>query len=126
MPNKEEVNILFIDDNHLSLPIISILKNIGWKNTTSVVDVTDLEDDKVKKADIMFVDINGVGSTFEYEGLGLSSALKKRYPEKKIVIYSAYEPDDIFYKVRSEVDGHLSKNADPYEFTSLIEHLLYT
>ncbi|GGG98785.1 transcriptional regulator [Polaribacter pacificus] len=122
--DKSNLRILFIDDQHTKFKMVSILKKSGWKNTNSVKDITDLDDYKAKEADIIFVDINGVGKTlFKDEGLGLASALKKKYPKKKIVIYSAETKGDRFHKALREVDDCLSKNAEPYQFINLIETL---
>jgi DNA-binding NarL/FixJ family response regulator len=75
-------------------------------------------------SDIIFVDINGVGLTlFEDQGLGLASALKLKYPKKKIIIYSAETSGDRFHKALRQVDDCLSKNAEPYQFINLVENL---
>lgn len=122
--DKSNLRILFVDDQHTKFKMVSILKKSGWKNTHSVKDITDLDDFKAKEADIIFVDINGVGKTlFKDEGLGLASTLKKKYPEKKIVIYSSETKGDRFHKALREVDDCLSKNAEPYQFINLIETL---
>jgi len=119
---KRRTKILFIDDNHTEYKMVSILKKSGWINTKSVKDVIDLDDLKVQEADIIFVDINGVGTTmFEEQGLGLASALKRKYDNKKIVLYSAETTGDRFHKALREVDDCLSKNAEPYQFINLIE-----
>ncbi|MBG6110242.1 hypothetical protein H4V97_002472 [Flavobacterium sp. CG_23.5] len=119
---KGKTKILFIDDNHTEYKMVSILKKSGWINTKSVKDVIDLDDPKVNEADIIFVDINGVGTTmFQDQGLGLASALKKKYESKKIILYSAEITGDRFHRALREVDGCLSKNAEPYQFINLIE-----
>jgi hypothetical protein len=119
---KGKTKILFIDDNHTEYKMVSILKKSGWINTKSVKDVIDLDDPKVNEADIIFVDINGVGTTmFQDQGLGLASALKKKYDSKKIILYSAEITGDRFHRALREVDGCLSKNAEPYQFINLIE-----
>jgi PleD family two-component response regulator len=121
---KNSIRILFVDDEHTKFKMVSILKKTGFRNTKSVKDIIDLDDPKAKEADIIFVDINGVGKTlFEDQGLGLASALKKRYPEKKIIIYSAETKGDRFHKALKEVDDSLSKDAEPYQFINLIESL---
>ena len=121
---KVTIRILFIDDQHTKFKMVSILKKAGWKNTKSIKDITDLDDFKAQEADIIFVDINGVGKTlFEDEGLGLASALKKKYPQKKIVLYSAETKGNRFHKALREVDDCLSKDAEPYQFMNLIETL---
>ncbi|MGB4772785.1 MAG: hypothetical protein WBP58_15075 [Chitinophagaceae bacterium] len=122
---KEATRILFIDDNHLEYKNVSILKKAGWIGTRSVKDITDLDSSYVTEADIIFVDINGVGlKLFEDQGLGLASALKKKYPSKKIVIYSAETTGDRFHQALREVDYCLPKNADAYQFINLIENLM--
>ena len=119
---KSQTRILFIDDNHTDFKMVSILKRAGWGNTKSVKDITDLDDPKVLESEIVFVDINGVGTTmFQDQGLGLASALKKKYCQKKIVLYSAETTGDRFHRALREVDDCLSKNAEPYQFINLIE-----
>lgn len=121
---KDKTRILFIDDNHTEYKMVSILKKSGWTNTKSVKDVINLNDTKVVESDIIFVDINGVGTTmFEDQGLGLAAALKKKYPKKGIVLYSAETVGDRFHKALREVDDCLPKNAEPYQFIDLIENL---
>lgn len=121
---KDKTRILFIDDNHTDYKMVSILKKSGWTNTKSVKDVINLNDTKVVESDIIFVDINGVGTTmFEDQGLGLAAALKKKYPQKGIVLYSAETVGDRFHKALREVDDCLPKNAEPYQFIDLIENL---
>lgn len=122
---KATTRILFVDDNHSEYKIVSILKKAGWIKTKSVRDITDLDSTSVNEADIIFVDINGVGlELFEDQGLGLASALKKKYPSKKIVIYSAETTGDRFHQALREVDHCLPKNADAYQFINLIENLI--
>lgn len=122
---KSRTNILFIDDEHTKFRVVSILKSAGWINTDSIEDVTDVDDKHIIWADIIFVDINGVGTTlFQDQGLGLASSLKKRYPDKKIILYSAESSGDLFNKAIREVDGCLPKNAEPYQFINLVEELV--
>jgi hypothetical protein len=121
---KAEVRILFIDDNYTEYKMVSILKKSGWSSTRGIKDVTDLDTFSVREAEIIFVDINGVGkSMFADQGLGLALALKQRYPTKKIVIYSAETTGDRFHRALREVDECLPKNAEPYQFIDLVERL---
>ncbi|MBS1682700.1 MAG: response regulator [Bacteroidetes bacterium] len=122
---KNQTRILFVDDKHTDFKMVSILKKSGWINTKSIKDVTDLNDPKVIEAEIIFVDINGVGTTlFQDQGLGLASALKKKYRGKKIVIYSSETTGDRFHKALREVDDCLHKEAEPYQFINLIESFI--
>jgi hypothetical protein len=119
---KYLTRILFIDDD-TKFEVVHILKTAGWVNTKRKKDIIDLDELEAKEADIIFVDINGVGNKLfpTDNGLGLAYALKQKYPNKKIVIYSAEQNGDRFHKAWNAVDARLSKNADPYEFINLIE-----
>ncbi|GAA0871048.1 response regulator [Gangjinia marincola] len=119
---KNDCHILFIDDQHNDFKMVSILKKAGWNNTKAIKDLTDLDDHKAVEASIIFVDINGVGTNmFEDQGLGLAAALKDKYPQKTIILYSAEPTGNRFNKKLRKVDESLPKNAEPYEFISLIE-----
>ncbi len=118
---KSICRILFIDDGEFDVP--DILSNSGWKNTKKLPDVESLDSLDVRDADIIFVDIAGVGRILRFsdEGLGLISALKKKYPHKKIVVYSAQRRGNRFHEGLSDADARLPKNADPFQFESLVE-----
>lgn len=122
---RAQTNILFIDDDK-KFKIVSIIKSSGWKNTTFFPnpDVKDINDERIRKAHIIFVDILGVAKTlYEDEGLGLAADLKKKYPEKKIVIYSAEPAHQSFHEAWKITDDRIQKNAQPAEFISCIETL---
>lgn len=122
--SKDDVQILFIDDQEFKT--VENLITAGWQNTKTIKDVTNLNCVDVKNANIIFVDINGVGGVLfpKDQGLGLAEALKKKYPEKYIVIYSAQEKGDRFHRALKVVDSTLSKNAEPYEFINIIENFI--
>jgi ActR/RegA family two-component response regulator len=121
---KSAVSILFIDDD-TKFKVVTILKNNGWTNAKIIKDITSLEQPEVASADIFFVDIQGVGKALQFkdEGLGLVVALKKRYPEKRVVIYSAENGLNAFHAAFKMADDRISKDADPYEFISIVEQL---
>lgn len=119
---KSKTHILFIDDDE-HFNVVKILKNSGWTKTKSVVDIKSLDIQIVKEADIFFVDINGVGKILglEFQGLDLSLMLKQKYPEKKVIIYSANNNFNPFHKAWDACDYKLEKNALPYQFQNLVE-----
>jgi DNA-binding NarL/FixJ family response regulator len=122
---RAQTNILFIDDDK-DFKIVPILKKAGWKNTSFFpnADVKDTSAEKIRKAHIIFIDIKGVGKTlYEDEGLGLVVDLKKKYPQKKIVIYSAIPEHQLFHEAIKLADDRISKNSQPAVFVSLIESL---
>jgi DNA-binding NtrC family response regulator len=67
----------------------------------------------------------GVGKllNFANEGLGLALAIKNKYPKKKVVIYSAQTSGDRFNEALRKADDFLAKNAEPYEFITVVERL---
>lgn len=119
---KNKTKIVFIDDD-TKFKVAKILIDSGWKNTTIVMDAKTLDESIITDADILFVDIQGVGLTmgFKDEGLGLALALKSKYPNKKIIIYSAETEGNRFHEALRKADSFLPKNADPYEFQKLVE-----
>lgn len=120
---KSAVSVLFVDDD-VKFQVVNILKRNGWSNTKIIKDVVSLEQPEVASADIFFVDIQGVGVSlgFKDQGLGLVMALRKKYPAKKIVIYSA-ENANAFHPAFGQADERISKDADPYEFMEAVERL---
>ena len=119
---KHLTNILFIDDD-IKFKVSKILIKNGWANTKIIKDVTAVDCVEVKSANILFIDIQGVGILlgFSNEGLGLAQAIKNRWPDKKVIIYSAETQGDRFDKALRQADDFLPKNAEPYEFISLVE-----
>lgn len=120
---KQNINILFIDDDD-KFKIVKILKDSGWKNTRRVEDIKSIDDKAVKTTDIFFVDIHGVGKKLGCpdEGLDLALMLKRKYPSKKVVIYSANQRNNIFHESIRVADFILEKNALPIEFQTLVEN----
>lgn len=117
---KSKVRILFIDDEKFNM--INILKKAGWKNIEYKKDLSDLDDNAVLTANVIFVDINGVGcSLFRNQGLGLAAAIKNKHKDKRVIIYSAEPNGDRFDSALRQVDACLPKNAEPIEFMNLIE-----
>lgn len=122
--DKCSIKILFIDDD-TKFNVINIIKNSGWKNTKIIKDINSIDSYEVTSTDIFFVDIRGVGKKlgFQDEGLGLAKALKTKYPDKKVVIYSAEQRGDRFHEGLRKADDFLAKNAEPFEFQQTIERL---
>ena len=121
---KNQVHILFIDDETFSM--VKIIKKAGWDNTSMKKDINNMDDPTLRAAHIVFVDINGVGKALQFhkQGIGLAAAIKDRFPEKKVVIYSGQSNGDRFDKDLHKVDGHIAKNAEPFEFETLINNFM--
>lgn len=121
---RENTRITFIDDDP-AFKVVTILQKLGWKNTKSITDIGDLNSIDVRETHIFFVDIHGVGHEMDFkdEGLGLSAAIKTKYPNKKVVIYSSETNGERFHDAFKLADDFLPKNADPYQFERIIENL---
>lgn len=121
---KSVVNILFVDDD-TTFKVVKILKQSGWLNTKLIKDLKSLSTDELLRSQIIFTDIRGVGKLlgFQDEGLGLAAAIKEKFPEKMVVIYSSEQSGNRFHKGFRLADDMLAKNAEPYEFISTIEQM---
>lgn len=122
---RKKVNILFIDDD-TKFQTAKMLKNSGWENINIIKDCKNLNASEITNTDIFFIDIQGVGVElgFKEHGLGLAEAIKKKYPNKKVVIYSSERKWDSFHPAWNIADDRLHKDADTYKFESVIENLL--
>lgn len=122
---KRNVSVLFIDDDK-GFKTVGVLKKMGWEHTKTVTDIASLEQPALSEAHVVFVDIQGVGKAMQYveEGLGLAQAIKRRYPEKKVIIYSAQEEGERFHQALQEADYNLPKTAEPIRFEDTIVRVL--
>lgn len=120
---KTKTYILFIDDD-TKFKTVQMFKDSGWKNTKTVKDIKSIDIPVVKDANIIFVDINGVGKLMEleYEGLDLAYMIKEKYPEKKVIIYSAKKDSNSFHKAWDIIDGRIEKNALPIQFQNVVDN----
>lgn len=119
---KEKCLILFIDDDKKPTVIKTLTKS-GWKNISRIGDTANLDLPEIRAANIIFVDIKGVGLLLQFknEGIGLAAALKDKYKDKGVVIYSATEEHKLFDPDLKKVDDWLYKNAEPIQFNNMIE-----
>ncbi|WP_448133772.1 hypothetical protein [Stenotrophomonas rhizophila] len=122
---KKTARILFVDDDR-GFKIVGILKKMGWSYVRIVTDLASLEDPAVLEADVIFVDIHGVGRQLHYidEGLGLALGIKRRHAKKKVIIYSSQEEGKRFHEALQEADYSLAKTAEPVRFEETIVRVL--
>jgi len=119
---KSTIHILFIDDEKFEN--VNIVKNAGWLNTKNIKDVKRIDSPEIQEADVIFVDITGVGTTLfpKEQGLGVATQIKKVFPSKYVVVYSA-QPQQL-HSSFTQVDAILPKNAEPYEYLGILETYL--
>lgn len=123
---KNGCRILFIDDQKFD--IVDRLKNQeGWKNTTRIKDLDSISQTELLDAHIVLVDVQGVGKKMQCpdEGLGLIVAIKEKYPQKKVIMYSSESQGKIetFHNAWNLADYRLKKTSTQYEFNNVIEKL---
>lgn len=116
------INVLFIDDD-TRFKIVNILKKYPGINCQIIKDLEDFNTPSLVGANIVFIDIEGVGKilTPQEQGLGIVREIKTRYPNKYVVIYSSKIERNMTHPAFKLADGVLYKEAQPSEFLKHIE-----
>lgn len=112
---RDMTRILFIDDEERD-KTIEYLQKERW-HARWIEDLESMENTELKDSHIIFVDIMGVGKKLskEHEGLDLIVSIKKKYPEKKVAVYSSKSTHDIFHPANELVDKRILKRAGDFE-----------
>ena len=119
---KQLIKILIIDDNKPE-EIIDYVKEAGWK-AKYLGDLDNLINTQLVQAHIIFIDIMGPGKLLRLaNGQELAVAIKKKYPEKKIIIYSTVSEQNIFHESIDIVDKRIRRQGTPIPFVSAIEEM---
>lgn len=116
---KQDTYVLFIDDLDLKKKIKN-LSDAGWKRVSQIYYAPNIDSQKIRDANIIFVDYKGIGEIGSKEqGLAVLSALRKRYGDKKyLILYTAHDvPIEAF---TSGAHNTLSKNSTIYELEQKI------
>lgn len=120
---KKQCRLVFVDD--IEFPVINTLKMSGWSNVIHIHDISSLDQCEIRDANIIFLDIQGVGKILhcEKEGLGLILPLREKYPNKMIVVYSAEEGGNIsaFSEHINAAHKRISRNVEPVGFQMKVE-----
>lgn len=118
---KSDVSILFIDDGGFN---ITPLNQLGYRDTEVIYDFTSME--SLKKYDIIFCDISNVATKIYPIGQGaqLASRIKKEYPNKMIVIFSAQNQKPSFSKYYDDVDCVIDKTVNYDTFSDIIDQYI--
>ena len=108
---RKDVPMLLIDDEHGDFKILETLHNHNF-NILTVPDVTSIE--QVKPYEIILCDIKGIGKVFgsEYEGAHVIAEIRKRFPFKTILAYSAFNHDPDYNKYLKVADDVIKKDTD--------------
>jgi len=90
----EKGKIIFIDDDEDAVaPYVQQLKDEGFTNVSCLSDVSSLHDLIQQDADLIFLDITGVGTSLDEddEGLVVLQYVKNTTPWTRIVVLSGSE-----------------------------------
>lgn len=120
---KSRCSILFIDDQKFEI-VEQLREKDGWSRTSRIKDLDSITQSELKDAHIVCIDIQGIGKKMGMtSGLELIIAIKDKYPEKKVIMYSAENQGkiDAFDEACNIVDFRLRKTATRYEFNRIIE-----
>ena len=113
--------ILFIDDDIEKFDRVRQLKNQGY-DVDELKDLDSIDSSRVKRADLIFVDFNGVGTTLskKEQGVGIIKMLRSKYKnKKKLILFSSYSLKlDMMPK---EADDWIAKDASLDEFIEIIQ-----
>lgn len=126
---KEELQkitrILIIDDKKSDID--ENLRREGWV-ASYIDDAMSMSQNEIRDAQIICVDINGVGAKlgFTDEGMGLARAIKKEYPAKRIILYSTQQNHNIFNDALDFVDRKVYKSGEFYPFLEAVSSLAKT
>lgn len=123
LPEKG-INVLLVDDHQMFL---DGLQTMLAKNKQFVVvgaaknGIEALEHIENKEVDLIVTDINMP----EMSGTELTVAIKKKYPEKKILILSMYNEREIIHEiVMSEAEGYILKNTGKKELITALNKIV--
>lgn len=121
---RERTRILFIDDQSRK-DIVDYLKEEGW-TARAINDIRAIEIPEIKDSHIICVDIKGIGVKLkkENEGLDIAASIKKRFPYKKVILYSSQATHDFFHEANNLIDRRIYKSSGDNEiFRNEIEEL---
>lgn len=118
LKDRKNIKILFIDDEGFD---IEPLKKIGFLDVNKVYEYTKIED--YEKYDIIFCDINGIGKEIneKYQGAALAIIIKRTYPDKIVIIFSAKQQYLDMHEYSKYVDEIKAKNIQISDLAALLD-----
>lgn len=119
---KLKTKILIIDDNKPS-EILEYMKDAGWK-VKYLNDLDNMNNYVLCQSHIIFIDIMGPGKKLSLnDGQELAVEIKKKYPGKKVAIYSTVSEQNIFHEAIDVVDKRIRRQGTLIPFVSAIEEM---
>jgi hypothetical protein len=121
---RDRLNILVIDDD--SFPPKSLLIEKYHFKITQYNDVEEIY--SVEAYPIILCDIRGVGKIYqsEFEGARLLSEIRKFYPQKYIIAYTAQTFDPSYNSLLENADQVFKKDMDTDEWAEKLDIAIKT
>lgn len=115
---KRNTKVLIIDDD--DIVVLSSLYKQGY-NIEHKKDIDSLNE--IAAYDIVFCDVKGVGKSLsdKYEGAHLVKQIKKEFPDKMVISYSAIGYDSEYEEYLSYADAKVPKGSSIEDWTSIID-----
>lgn len=116
---RKSVDIVVIDDKPFSAE--NNLKNSGFKITVlrDILQIVEIAD-----YSIILCDVNGVGVALseETQGAYVIEEIKKTYPEKIVIAYTAGSAvSKLVQRAQSKADGYLRKDASIEDWRDMLD-----
>ena len=120
-PKRSDVPIVIIDDQ--DVPYIEDLRYNGF-NVMHIKDIDQI--DSIKGFEIIICDIRGIGKKFKsnFEGAHIISEIRRVYPFKIIIGYTAYTFDPTYNKYLSLADDVFKKDIDIDEWITHLDSII--
>ena len=118
---RKNISILVIDDS--DFPLQEPLETIGFKFTKKSGNEESFCINDYAEYDIILCDISGVGMKLnsKFQGAFLANEIKKAYPNKMVVLYTANTLGPEYYQYQSSLDGIIPKGHSIDDWVALLD-----
>lgn len=119
---RKKTDILIIDDEEFGPQSFLEKNNYRFTNKKDVDNIRD-----VSEYPIILCDIRGVGQNLskKYEGAFLISEIKKNYPDKIVLAYTASQYDASYNNYLLKADDVLTKNMATEDWLETLDKFIY-
>lgn len=119
---RKKTDILIIDDEEFGPQSFLEKNNYRFTNKKDVDNIRD-----ASEYPIILCDIRGVGQNLskKYEGAFLISEIKKNYPDKVVLAYTASQYDATYNNYLIKADGVLTKNMATEDWLETLDKFIY-
>lgn len=119
---RKRIDILVIDDEEFTP--VTFLSNNNFRLTYKK-DIDNVKD--VSEYPIILCDIRGVGKQLSdsYEGAFLIKEIKRNYPSKRVIAYTASQYDPTYNQYLEHADSLVQKGLGLEDWVKLLDEQIY-